>query len=124
MTSTTMDPLRCTGLKQAVLSDDGRAVLLELFMANSKIFPLELDAAGVDLLTRALLMSAQALAKAEPPARALAETDPAHAVQLQTDALALRGQPGGEAALLLRVGTLDLHLSGPDTPRLAAALAR
>ena len=54
--TTTLAPLRCTGLKQVVLSDDGRAVLLELTMANGKVFPLELETGGVDLLLRALLM--------------------------------------------------------------------
>ena len=68
--TTTLPPLRCIGLKQAVLSDDGRAVLLELAMANGKIFPLELEAGGVDLLLRALFMSARALGEAAADGRA------------------------------------------------------
>jgi hypothetical protein len=57
----TLPPLRCIGIKQAVLSDDSTAVLLELAMANQQIFPLELDAGGVELLTRVLISSGQAL---------------------------------------------------------------
>lgn len=64
--SSTMEPLRCVGLKQAVLSDDGQAVLLELLMANGKIFPLELNAGGVELLTKTLYMSAQAMGMTLP----------------------------------------------------------
>ncbi len=64
---TSMAPLRCTGIKQVVLSEDGTAVLLELAMANGKTFPLELAAEGVELLTRALLVSAQALGEQQRP---------------------------------------------------------
>ncbi len=67
---TSMAPLRCTGIKQVVLSDDGTAVLLELAMANGKTFPLELAAEGVELLTRALLVSAQALGESRRAAAA------------------------------------------------------
>ena len=44
---TTMDPLRCVGIRQAVLSGDGSTVLLEMSMANGKIFPLEQHGAAV-----------------------------------------------------------------------------
>lgn len=59
--SSTMEPLRCVGLKQAVLSDDGKAVLLELLMANGQIFPLELNDGGVELLLRTLQRSAEVM---------------------------------------------------------------
>ena len=122
--TTTLDPLRCTGLKQVVLSDDGRAVLLELAMANGKIFPLELEAGGVDLLLRALLMSAQALGGAAAAGRAALDALPPEApVQVPADAAAAGTAADGTPRLLLRVGSADLAVALPAgaTPQ---ALAR
>jgi hypothetical protein len=123
--TTTLPPLRCVGLKQAVLSDDGRAVLLELAMANGKIFPLELEAGGVDLLLRALFMSARALGEAGADGRAALDALPPEApVQLAADAAAVSRAAGdAPARLLLRVGSVDLAvaLPGAASPQ---ALAR
>lgn len=119
---TTMAPLRCVGLKQALFSDDGKAVLLELAMANGKIFPLELDAGGVDLLTRALLLSAGALGEKQDQRKPLAEVAPDEAVALTAQAIHASGRPDGSASLLLRAGALDLHLSLPDAAAVAAKL--
>lgn len=114
--TTTMAPLRCIGLKQVVLSDDGRAVLLELAMANGKIFPLELEAGGVDLLLRALFLSAQALGDTAVADRApLAALPPAAPVPLQAAAVASgAASDGTPARLLLRVGSVDLAVALPD----------
>lgn len=79
---TTMAPLRCTGIKQVVLSDDGTAVLLELAMANGKIFPLELEAPGVELLTRALLLSAEALGDSTKGQTPLSGTPASEAIEM------------------------------------------
>lgn len=119
---TSMAPLRCIGLKQAVLSDDGTAVLLELAMANGKIFPLELDAAGVDLLARALLLSADALGEKQSVRKPLADTAPNEAVALRAQAVQASTRPDGSASLLLRAGSLDVHLSLPDAAAVAAML--
>ncbi len=118
----TLAPLRCMGIKQVVLSDDGKAVLLELAMANGQIFPLELNAGGVELLSRALLTSAQALA--EPPAP-LAETETRMAVHVPAQTFAVRALPEGGRMLLARVGCIDLGLDLADAAAaeaLAAAL--
>ena len=112
--TTTLAPLRCTGLKQVVLSDDGRAVLLELAMANGKTFPLELEAGGVDLLLRALLMSAQALGGAAAERRApLDELPPEAPVQVPVEAAAPGTAADGAPRLLLRVGSVDLAVALP-----------
>lgn len=118
----TMAPLRCLGIKQVVLADNGQAVLLELAMANGQIFPLELTAGGVELLSRALLTSAQALG--EPPT-ALAETDPRVAVHAPVRHAEVRALDGGGRMLLARVGCIDLGLDLADAAAaeaLAAAL--
>ena len=117
-----MEPLRCVGLKQAVLSNDGSAVLLELVMINGKIFPLELQAGGVDLLARALLMAAQSMGTAQPGRAPLSAVDPATAVRVAPDAAHVRALPHGSAALLLRVGTLDLSVSIADAAALGSLL--
>lgn len=119
---TSMAPLRCIGLKQAVLSDDGTAVLLELAMANGKIFPLELDAAGVDLLARALLLSADALGEKQSGRKPLADTAQNEAVALRAQAVLANARPDGSASLLLRAGSLDVHLSLPDAAAVTAML--
>jgi hypothetical protein len=112
--TTTLAPLRCIGLKQAVLSDDGRAVLLELAMANGKVFPLELEAGGVDLLLRALLMSAQALGSAAAENRAALDALPPEApVQVPAEAVAPGAAADGTPRLLLRVGSADFAVALP-----------
>ena len=112
--TTTLAPLRCIGLKQVVLSDDGRAVLLELAMANQKIFPLELEAGGVDLLLRALMMSAQALGGAAVEGRpALDALPPEAPVQVRAEAAAAGTGADGVPRLLLRVGSADLAVALP-----------
>lgn len=119
---TSMAPLRCIGLQQAVLSDDGSAVLLELAMANGKIFPLELDARGIELLTRALLLSAGAVGESQPGRKPLADSAADEAVALTAQAVQARAQADGSASLMLRAGSLDIHLSVPDAAALAAML--
>ena len=112
--TTTLAPLRCIGLKQVVLSDDGRAVLLELAMANGKTFPLELEAGGVDLLLRALLMSAQALGGAAAEGRAALDAlAPEAPVQVPAEAAAPGTASDGTPRLLLRVGSADFAVALP-----------
>jgi hypothetical protein len=121
----TMAPLRCLGIKQVVLSDDGQAVLLELAMANGQIFPLELGVGGVELLSRALLTSAQALGEQQLPRAPLAETEAGVAVHVPAQAFEVRAQPDGGRMLLARVGCIDLGLDLADAAAaegLAAAL--
>lgn len=118
----TMEPLRCIGLKQAVLSDDGQAVLLELMMANGQIFPLELQAGGVELLSRVLLGSAEALGAAQAPRAALAEIDLTLPVRVPVQALEVRAQPEGGPVLLARAGAIDLGIRLEDAAA-ARALA-
>ncbi len=120
---TTMDPLRCVGIRQAVLSGDGSTVLLEMSMANGKIFPLELNAPGVELMSRALMACAQALGGARPTERALAETQAAEAVVVPVDELALHRPDDASAQLLARVGCIDLALALPNAAA-ADALAQ
>lgn len=120
---TTMAPLRCLGLKEAVLSEDGKAVLLELVMANGQIFPLELDAGGVELLMRALFASAQALGGKAGKPQALADSSPAESVLVgPPDEFLVRAQPDGAASLHLRLGSVDLAVGLADRAALEAAL--
>lgn len=119
----TMEPLRCLGIKEAVLSDDGTAVLLELAMANGKIFPLELQAGGVELLLRALFASSQALAEKAPKPAPLRETRIEEAVRVGPAAdFLVHPQSGGGARLTLRVGPVDLAVDLSDPAAVAAAL--
>lgn len=119
----TLDPLRCLGIKEVVLSDDGSAVLLELAMANGKIFPLELQAGGVELLMRALFASAQALADKQPKPAALADTRVEEAVLVgPASEHMVQRQNGGGARLTLRVGVTDLAVDLADPAAVAAAL--
>jgi hypothetical protein len=104
--STTLAPIRLAGLKQAVLSDDDSAVLLELQMANGKIFPLELDAAGITLLLRTLLASAAAMP--EPPAA----VDMSTVVKLPAERLTSARASDGSQWWAMRVGSVDLAI-GP-----------
>lgn len=108
-----MDPLRCIGIRQAVLSKDGSAVLIEMLMANGKLFPLELTAAGVELMARALFASSQAMGEAQPTQRALADTKPEEAVWVPLAEQATRSGPDGQPHWLVRSGCLDLLISAP-----------
>lgn len=112
--STTLAPLRLAGLKQAVLSDDDSAVLLELVMANGKIFPLELDAGGITLLLRTLLASAAAMPE---PADVV---DMSTVVKLPADRLAATRASDGSQWWAMRVGSVDLAI-GPLPEQGAAA---
>lgn len=114
--TTTMEPLRCVGLKTAVLSDDGTAVLFELMMANGKIFPLELTTEGVTLMVRSLLAAAQALPAAE------GSVDLDSAVRLSADALRAHRRDDGSVWWTLRHGSVDLAL-GPVADSTSAGLA-
>lgn len=120
---TSLAPLRCTGLRQAVLSDDGSAVLLELAMANGQLFPLELDGDGVELLTRALLACAQALGERQRDRPPLSETVVSQAVQLPVQGLeSIPTADGKHAALVVRAGSLDIALQFDDAPATRAAM--
>ena len=59
-----ISPLRCVGINEAILADDGTAVLFELIMDSGQIFPLELDSEGLELLSRVVLAGTQVLANA------------------------------------------------------------
>ena len=117
-----MAPIRCNGIKQVLLSDDGTAVLLELAMANGKTFPLELESSGIELLTRALLVSAQAIDGPLPARKPLTSTPVSEAIEVPVQALAARSQADGSSALMLRTGCLDLRLALPDADARNAAL--
>lgn len=119
---TSMAPIRCTGIKQVLLSDDGSAVLLELAMANGKTFPLELESAGVELLTRALLVSAQAVGAPGQERQPLTSTPVSEAIDVPVQALSVRSQDDGSSALMLRTGCLDLRLALPDADSRKVAL--
>jgi hypothetical protein len=113
--STTLAPIRLAGLKQAVLSDDDSAVLLELIMANGKIFPLELDAGGITLLLRTLLASAAAMP--EPTDT----VDMNSVVKLPAERLTAARSSDGTQWWALRVGSVDLAI-GPLPDEGTAAL--
>lgn len=119
---TSMAPIRCTGIKQVLLSDDGSTVLLELTMANGKTFPLELEAKGIELLTRALLVSAQAVGGPPRERQPLISTPVSEAIDVPVQALVARAQADGSSALMLRTGCLDLRLALPDAAARNAAL--
>lgn len=104
--TTTLAPIRLAGLKQAVLSDDDRAVLLELKMANGQIFPLELDAADITLLLRTLLASAAAMP--EPAATVDMNT----VVKLPAERLSTARSSDGSKWWAMRIGSVDLAI-GP-----------
>lgn len=114
-------PLRCVGINQAILADDGDAVLLELIMDNGQIFPLELDAAGVDLLSRVVLAGAQAMGTEQPERTPLADTVPSESVQMAAHEVVVRAHADGPV-LAMRVGCIDITLRLPNQ-LLATALA-
>ena len=92
-------PLHCYGVKDALLADDKSAVLVELILENSQIFPLQLDIEGIDLMSRIVLSSAKALGTAQfaalTSAQAAAITDTQIAVIESADLAALRMRPVG-----------------------------
>ncbi len=118
---TTLKPLRCIGIQQAILADDGLAVLIEMIMENGQIFPLELDADGVDLMARATLMAAHAMGIEQADRTPLAETVPSESVQMAAHEVIVRAHADGPV-LALRVGSIDVTLKLPNQ-LLATALA-
>ncbi len=114
-------PLRCVGINQAILADDGAAVLLELLMDNGQIFPLELDSTGVDLLSRVVLAGAHAMGTEQPERTPLAETVPSESVQMSAHEVVVRAHADGPV-LAMRVGCIDVTLRLPNQV-LATALA-
>ncbi|MDL2338397.1 MAG: hypothetical protein QFE16_11195 [Pseudomonadota bacterium] len=114
-------PLRCVGINQAILADDGAAVLLELIMDNGQTFPLELDSEGVELLSRVVLAAAHAMGTEQPDRPPLAETVPSESVQMSANEVIVRAHADGPV-LALRVGSIDVTLRLPNQ-LLATALA-
>lgn len=110
-TMASMDPMRCIGIRNAVLSTDGSTVLIEMILDNGKLFPLELTAGGVELMSRALFASSKALAEAKPPEKPLAETTPQLAVWVPVHGEETRTGPDGQPQRLVRSGCLDLLIS-------------
>lgn len=114
-------PLHCYGVKDALLADDKSAVLVELILENSQIFPLQLDLEGVDLMSRIVLSSAKALGVEQEGRPALAESMPSDSVQMEADEVLVRANADGPV-LLMRVGSIDISLKLPNQA-LANALA-
>jgi hypothetical protein len=112
--TTTLAPLRLFGLRQAVLSDDDKAVLLELVMSNGKIFPMELDAAGLTQLMRTLLACAAAMPEPAEP------VDMNTVIKLPADRLTAASSSDGSQWWAMRVGSVDLAI-GPLPEEGAAA---
>lgn len=106
-----MDPMRCIGIRNAVLSTDGATVLIEMILDNGKLFPLELTAGGVELMSRALFASSRALAEAKPPGQPLADTTAQVAVWVPLDGEERRTGADGQPQWLVRSGCLDLLIS-------------
>ena len=118
--ASSMDPLRCIGIRNAVLSTDGKTVLIEMIMDNGKLFPLELTAGGVELMSRAMFASSLALAEAEPTERALADTQTEQAVWVPLHEQASRTGADGRPQWLVRSGCLDLLIGAPPAAAPAA----
>lgn len=114
-------PLRCVGINQAILADDGAAVLFELVMDSGQIFPLELDSEGLELLSRVVLAGAFAMGTEQPDRAPLAETVPSESVQMSAHEVIVRAHADGPV-LVMRVGSLDITLRLPNQV-LANALA-
>jgi hypothetical protein len=106
-------PLRCIGINEAILADDGTAVLFELVMDNGQIFPLELDTEGLELLSRVVLAGAQAMGVDQPDRKPLAETVPSESVQMAAHDVVVRANADGPV-LVLRVGSIDITLRLPN----------
>ena len=111
--ASSMDPLRCIGIRNAVLSTDGTTVLIEMIMDNGKLFPLERTAGGVELMSRAMFASSLAIAEKEPTERPLAETQPEQAVWVPLHEQAERTGKDGRPQWLVRSGCLDLLIGAP-----------
>lgn len=116
-----ISPLRCIGINEAILADDGTAVLFELVMDNDQICPLELDSVGLELLSRVVLAGAHAMGVDQPDRPPLAETVPSDSVQMVAHEVIVRAHADGPV-LVLRVGSIDVTLRLPNQ-LLANALA-
>lgn len=116
-----LKPLHCFGVKDALLADDKSAVLVELILENSEIFPLQLDIEGIDLMSRIVLSSAKAMGTDQEGRPALADSMPSDSVQMDADEVMVRANADGPV-LLMRVGSIDITLKLPNQA-LANALA-
>lgn len=116
-----LKPLHCFGVKDALLADDKSAVLVELILENSEIFPLQLDIEGIDLMSRIVLSSAKAMGTDQEGRPALADSMPSDSVQMEADEVLVRANADGPV-LLMRVGAIDVTLKLPNQA-LANALA-
>ena len=114
-------PLHCYGVKDALLADDKSAVLVELILENSQIFPLQLDIEGIDLMSRIVLSSAKAMGVAQDGRPPLVDTMPSDSVQMEADEVLVRANADGPV-LVMRVGAIDISLKLPNQT-LANALA-
>ena len=114
-------PLRCIGINEAILADDGTAVLFELVMDNGQIFPLELDSEGLELMSRVVLAGAHAMGTEQADRKPLAETVPSESVHMSAHEVVVRAHADGPV-LVLRVGSIDITLTLPNQV-LANALA-
>jgi hypothetical protein len=114
-------PLHCYGVKDALLADDKSAVLVELILENSQIFPLQLDIEGIDLMSRIVLSSAKAMGVEQDGRPPLVDTMPSDSVQMEADEVLVRANADGPV-LVMRVGAIDISLKLPNQT-LANALA-
>ena len=114
-------PLHCYGVKDALLADDKSAVLVELILENSQIFPLQLDIEGIDLMSRIVLSSAKAMGVEQDGRPPLVDTMPSDSVQMEADEVLVRANADGPV-LVMRVGSIDISLKLPNQA-LANALA-
>ena len=108
-----LPPLRCIGINEAILADDGQAVLFELVMDTGQIFPLELDSEGLELMSRVVLAGAQAMGTEQPDRKPLSETVPSESVQMAAHEVVVRANADGPV-LVLRVGSIDITLRLPN----------
>jgi hypothetical protein len=116
-----LTPLHCYGVKDALMADDKSAVLVELILENSQIFPLQLDFEGIDLMSRIVLSSAKAMGVAQEGRPPLADTMPSDSVHMEADEVLVRANADGPV-LVMRVGSIDISLKLPNQA-LANALA-
>jgi hypothetical protein len=106
-------PLHCYGVKDALLADDKSAVLVELILENSQIFPLQLDIEGIDLMSRIVLSSAKAMGVEQDGRPPLVDTMPSDSVQMEADEVLVRANADGPV-LVMRVGAIDISLKLPN----------
>lgn len=116
-----LPPLRCIGINEAILADDGTAVLFELVMDNGQIFPLELDGEGLELMSRVVLAGAHAMGIEQADRKPLSETVPSESVHMAAHEVVVRAHADGPV-LVMRVGAIDITLTLPNQV-LANALA-